>query len=249
MTNKQKFTDYLLEKYADDFKLATQHQFLKQSGEGSIDSGVLKEWLKQDYLFAYEGGIKYTAALLAKISLSPSNNHIRPFPASDLVPILGWSATNLLRETDWFLSVAKEHELEVFNAETREKELDRYGLLGEYSPITRGYIDYLQVIGALGSIEEGMLVLWASEKIYNSAWLYAKTFSQANTSSNETQKALVKFVQNWTTPKFTDFVERCENALNKFELELGSEAAERCEKAFKAILWYEQRFWPDVKAN
>ncbi|WWC68995.1 uncharacterized protein I206_102931 [Kwoniella pini CBS 10737] len=249
MSNKQKFTDYLLEKYSEEFNLATQHEFLKQSGEGSIDSEILKEWLKQDYLFAYEGGIKYTAALLSKISLSPSNSYIRPFPSSDLVPILGWSATNLLRETDWFLSVAKEYGLEVFNSEIREKELHKYGLLGEYNSITRGYIDYLQVIGSLGSIEEGILVLWASEKIYNSAWLYAKTFSKANTSSNDTQKALVKFVQNWTTPEFTDFVKKCEDAMNKFDIELGSEAAERCEKAFKVILWYEQRFWPDVKAK
>ncbi|WWC98904.1 hypothetical protein V866_005798 [Kwoniella sp. B9012] len=249
MSTKQKFTDYLLEKYADDFKLATQHEFLKQSGEGSINSEVLKEWLKQDYLFAYEGGIKYTAALLSKINLSPSSSAIRPFPASDLVPILGWSATNLLRETDWFLSVASQHGLEVFDDKPRERDMNKYGLLGEYSPITRGYIDYLQVIGALGSIEEGMMVLWASEKIYNSAWIYAKTFSHLNNSSNETQKALIKFCDNWTTPEFTEFVERCENAMNKFDIELGSEVAERCEKAFKTILWYEQRFWPSVESK
>ncbi|WWC87519.1 uncharacterized protein L201_002409 [Kwoniella dendrophila CBS 6074] len=244
--SSQKFTDYLLKKYANDFKIATEHEFLKQSGEGSIDSKILKEWLKQDYLFAYEGGIKYTAALLSKVSLSPSSSHIRPFPSNELVPILGWSATNLLRETDWFLSVAKEHDLDVFGVGRDE---NKYGLLGEYNQITRGYIDYLQVIGALASIEEGLLVLWASEKIYNSAWLYAKKHSHLNQSSNQTQKALIKFVNNWTTPEFTEFVAKCENALNQFDIQPGSDIAEKCEKAFKNILWYEQRFWPSVESQ
>ncbi|WVQ94415.1 hypothetical protein IAU59_001494 [Kwoniella sp. CBS 9459] len=243
------FAQYLCEKYAAELEKAITHPFLRQCGEGSIQREPLREWLKQDYLFAYEGGIKYTAALLSKLSLSPSSSSIRSPIAAKAVPILGWSATNLLRETDWFLWVAKEHGLDVFDPVRREAEMERHGLLGEYNPVTRGYIDYLQTIGALGTIEEGLVVLWASEKIYNAAWTYAKTHRKAVSSSdtdNVTQQALVKFIDNWTTPEFIEFVGRCEDMVDSLDIQLGTERAELCEKAFRNTLWYEQRFWPSV---
>ncbi|WVF66804.1 hypothetical protein IAT40_001546 [Kwoniella sp. CBS 6097] len=243
----QTFTQYLCEKYADELEKAITHPFLKACGEGNIETEPLREWLKQDYLFAYEGGIKYTAALLSKLSLSPSASSIRTPIAAKAVPILGWCATNLLRETDWFLSVAKDHGIDVFDPARREVDVEKHGLLGEYHPVTRGYIDYLQTIGALGSIEEGLVVLWASEKIYNAAWEHAKTFRKASSvfdAESNTQQALVKFIDNWTTPEFIEFVGRCEDMVDSLDIQLGTERAELCEKAFRNILWYEQRFWP-----
>jgi hypothetical protein len=37
--------------------------------------------------------------------------------------------------------------------------------LGEYEEVTRGYVDFLWGIGAGGSLEEGLVLLWGMEKV------------------------------------------------------------------------------------
>jgi hypothetical protein len=37
--------------------------------------------------------------------------------------------------------------------------------LGEYEEITRAYVDFLWGTGAGGSVEEGLVLLWAMEKV------------------------------------------------------------------------------------
>jgi hypothetical protein len=37
--------------------------------------------------------------------------------------------------------------------------------LGEYEEITRAYVDFLWGTGAGGSVQEGLVLLWAMEKV------------------------------------------------------------------------------------
>jgi hypothetical protein len=45
--------------------------------------------------------------------------------------------------------------------------------LGEYKEVTRSYVDFLWGVGAGGSLEEGLVLLWAMEKVctvYQYGW-------------------------------------------------------------------------------
>ncbi|WWC68993.1 uncharacterized protein I206_102929 [Kwoniella pini CBS 10737] len=247
MSTKVKFTEYLLDKYADDFKIATTHPFLKSAGEGTIASEPLREWLKQDYLYAYVGYIKFASSLLSKLHLSPNSSSINPTSnISRSVEIITFSLSNVKRETDFFLSTSSKFNLSIFENSNQD---NNNNLLGEYNEITRSYVDFLHSIGGLGSIEEGLTLLWCMEKAYYEAWSFAKSHSHKFPNENElnqTQKALKEFINNWTNFEFKEFVDGCEEILNGSNIQLNSDLAERCEDVFKRTLWLEQRFWPSV---
>ncbi|WVR04052.1 hypothetical protein IAU60_001051 [Kwoniella sp. DSM 27419] len=235
-----KFSQYLLDKYADDIKVATTHPFLRQAGQGTIDPSALKEWLKQDYLYAYVGYIKFASAVLSKLPLD-----LRPTPnITRAVEVLAFSLSNVKRETEFFLSTAEQHGLGVFDGPAVDTASS---LLGEYNPITRSYVDFLHATGALASIEEAFTLLWAMEICYFKAWSYAKTFQKNLDQPSEAQKALHKFVDNWTNDEFREFVDGCEEIMDGAEIQPETSLGKRCEEVFKRTLWLEQRFWPDVK--
>ncbi|KAK8861314.1 hypothetical protein IAR55_002133 [Kwoniella newhampshirensis] len=249
-----KFTHYLLEKYSDDFRKATETPFLAQAGQGTIAPGPLKEWLRQDYLYAYGGYIKFASALLSHLHL-PTHPSSSTANTERAVSVLTFSLSNVKRETEFFISTAQQHGLDLFADETDNSESEtgggaKYGLLGEYNPVTRSYVDFLHAIGGLGGIEEGLVLLWGMEVAYLTAWNYAKSQRNLQPSSGElteTQKALEKFIENWTCDEFVEFVNGCEEIVDGSGIELGSEVAKRCEEVFKRTLWLEQRFWPTIE--
>lgn len=58
-----------------DFKKATQHPFLVQAGNGTLDSETLTKWCRQDYLYAFVGYIKVRLPLhhkLMAVRISPA---------------------------------------------------------------------------------------------------------------------------------------------------------------------------------
>lgn len=191
------------------------------------------------------------------------------------------------RETDFFVSTAKAHGLDVFSPDANDGA--EGGLLGEYNEITRAYVDFLHAVGGVGAVEEGLVLLWAMEIVsfvndclydpsgplrqppqaYLSSWRNAKslrpeTLTSADPSSlSQTQQALLKFVDNWTSDEFVEFVTDCAEIVDGAGIEIGSALAERCEtvsskcdsldtaidqslQVFKRTLWLEQRFWPSV---
>ncbi|WVF66805.1 hypothetical protein IAT40_001547 [Kwoniella sp. CBS 6097] len=250
--SSHKFSQYLLDKYADDFKVATNHPFLEQAGKGTIDPQPLREWLKQDYLYAFVGYIKFASSLLSKLPLASATENRNIARA---VEVLTFSLSNVKRETDFFLATAAEHGLAVFGDSASQSQglgqaasdaHNNNGLLGEYKDVTRGYVDFLHAIGGLGSIEEGFTLLWAMEKAYFTAWSNAKELLKPFENPTETQKALKKFIDNWTNDEFKEFVDGCEEIMDGAGIDPSSQTGKACEEVFKRTLWLEQRFWPDV---
>jgi hypothetical protein len=80
------------------------------------------------------------------------------------IPLLSFSLSNVKRETDFFVETAKEHGLDIHpGGEMPVINLENG--LGEYEEITRAYVDFLWGTGAGGSVEEGLVLLWAMEKV------------------------------------------------------------------------------------
>jgi thiaminase len=102
----------------------------------------------------------------------------------------------------------------------------------------------------------------ADDQAYYEAWSFAKSHTSSMSDPTETQKALEKFIDNWTCDEFVGFVNHCREVVDGLELENDSEMSKRCEQVsrlqceevyhlteqvFRRVLYLEQRFWPEVK--
>ena len=80
------------------------------------------------------------------------------------VPLLTFSLSNVHREANFFIQTAKEHGLEL-HPNGVMPETKAGGLLGPYEEVTRSYIDFLWATAAGGSVEDGLVLLWAMEEV------------------------------------------------------------------------------------
>jgi hypothetical protein len=67
-------------------------------------------------------------------------------------------------------------------------------------------------------------------KAYFEAWSFAKSHTAPISNPTETQKALEKFIDNWTCDEFVGFVKHCQEVVDGLELEKDQELAQKCEQ-------------------
>lgn len=70
----------------------------------------------------------------------------------------------------------------------------------------------------------------ADEEAYFEAWSFAKSHYKPNSNPTETQKALEKFIDNWTCEEFVGFVDHCKQVVDGLGLEEDSDMSKRCEQ-------------------
>ena len=75
-----------------------------------------------------------------------------------------------------------------------------------------------------------MLDLTPDNEAYFEAWSFAKSHSQSIDNQTDTQKALEKFIDNWTCDEFVGFVNHCKEVVDGLELENDPEMSRRCEQ-------------------
>lgn len=122
--------------------------------------------------------------------------------------------------------------------------------------ITRAYIDMFMSAGSPGvSVLEGLAVLWATEVCYLRSWRYAASFLKLRVGESQEDAdggALRnKFIPNWSSVEFEDFVNRIGDVLDEMAGETkGAEEAEmmrgRCLEWWRQVVWLEERFWPPM---
>ncbi|KAJ5684138.1 uncharacterized protein N7477_000483 [Penicillium maclennaniae] len=120
--------------------------------------------------------------------------------------------------------------------------------------ITRAYIDMFMSAGSTGaSLLEGLAVLWATEVCYLRSWRYAASYLKLRDGQGQDDAdggALRdKFIPNWSSVEFEDFVNRIGDVLDEMAGETkGWEEAEmmrgRCLEWWRQVVWLEERFWP-----
>ncbi|KAL5117134.1 hypothetical protein ACEQ8H_004959 [Pleosporales sp. CAS-2024a] len=231
-------TSHLLATYAQQFRQATQQPFLSHAGCGSLAANPLSQWLAQDGHYA-RGYIRFVGQLLAKIRL-PQTPNSQFHPMYRTMDLLISALNNMRREMQFF-----------------EITATKYGLvLGQegLTPITRALLDlFVSASSSSASLLEGMVVLWATEHCYRSAWHYAASFSTSmSTPSAEPHIVALHqaLIPNWTSPAFSKFVDATralvDELANIATTRDGKEEMIRCEEIFRQICWLEERCWPDV---
>ena len=260
----QTLTTHLLDLDPHAFETATQHPFLRLAGQSRLPSQTLLSWLLQDRLYALSY-ISFIGALLAKIDI-PTTQARKESIEWRITELCIDALVNIKREVGLFEDILGEWfgwgkgEAEGGNGGSGEKHRDRDD--AEVRRETRCYQDLFAGAGASGqSLLVGLTVLWATEKCYLEAWRFARAQRGDVGSEGEKQEQGQErkggerdvlrdvLIPNWSSEEFEEFVVRIGGLVDELakEVKVDGREMERCENAWRQVVWCEERFWPEVK--
>lgn len=252
-----------LPKTSQSYQRATKHPFLKNAGSLKLSKESLERWLTQDRFYALIGYSNFLGTLISKIpSQIVPHSSLESKIHRNRLTVLAGAMANIDREVGFFENVAEENGLnlstkplpnqaqkEVLKGEQSSEVDDSIVDLGLLNSITRGYIDFMVSVASRGTFEEGLVLLWAMEKMYLDAWTYASTFlSQTNIAKEQLEqsgnpRALTKLIDNWSSKEFQKFVKDIGDLVDELDVDINSEMGKRLQHVWITTLWYEERFW------
>ncbi|KAG9313598.1 heme oxygenase-like protein [Chiua virens] len=197
------------------YNAAIAHPFLKSAGNLSLPAIRLALYLSQDRIYAAQAYPRFIAQLITKIPLDDPKAD--PLATRTLTLLVG-CLTNIVREVAFFDTTARTYNLPLAHRDWRERKA------------TRDYTAEMARVGALTSLEEGLVFLWAMEKVcsiatvrsfarqnrsqvYLDAWstvyhsLPEQSITEAGSQADLTAKAIRDLSYNWSNPDFVQFVQ------------------------------------------
>lgn len=216
-----------------------------------------------------QGYIRLTASLLRLLHLPA-----KPVPSKSAggidTRLLDWlvaALVNIRREERFFVDVAERYGVRVdisedgvVRGDRKIEGLKRFeGLFGRLTSVE--FEKEREASGKRMPWLEGVVVFWATERVYFEAWSWAKEKAglvangNVDVSKDQDGGAMRReFIPNWTNDEFRIFVRGLESILNDAVEELSGEdesirkeVYERAEGVWKDLLECEAAFWPEVE--
>ncbi|KAK0220310.1 hypothetical protein IW262DRAFT_1014668 [Armillaria fumosa] len=228
-------TDHLLSlrtpvPYAD----ALRHPFLISAASGAISHERLGFWLSQDRLYAAHAYPRFIGSLISAIPYDAAHKIGSPEERLNqrILDVLVFSLTNVVREVNFFEETAKEWGLRIEGWKERKGTRD---YTAEMARVSR-------------SLEEGLVFLWAMEKVYLDSWTAVHTQLAGSLDSGSptpTRSALLSLSANWSNTEFISFVDTLAGIVNDLGITPGSTSWKRAEGVWARVVELEAAFWPD----
>ncbi|PIL23360.1 hypothetical protein GSI_14671 [Ganoderma sinense ZZ0214-1] len=218
------------------YSAATEHAFLAAAGTGTLSAPLLSLYLSQDRIYAAHAYPRFLGQLLARVpfsSLHAPDSREERFN-SEVVGVLSDALLNVRREVGLFEEVERKYALPSFTGWKERKA-------------TQDYTAEMARVGALGSFEDGLVFLWAMERVYLDAWKYVKQLLSHKLGQGEPSPVLLavqELVQNWTSPEFEKFVDGLADLVNRLDISQMSTASNRTEEIWARVVELEEAFWP-----
>lgn len=132
---------------------ATRHTFLTQAGTGTLPLSRLAFWLAQDRIYAAHAYPRFIGSLIASIPFSTSDDitSVREHRNAEILRVLVGCLDNIVREIGFFEEAAKKWGLDIDAWHQRKA--------------TRDYTAEMARISGQGSLDDGLIFLWAMEKV------------------------------------------------------------------------------------
>lgn len=135
------------------YAAATEHAFLAAAGRGTLPTGRLSLWLAQDRLYAAHTYPRFIGRLIASI---PFSSFDAPASAAErrnqrILDVLVYALQNVTREVRFFGDTAAQFGLDL------EGWRERKG--------TKEYRAEMVRVSAEGTLEDGLVYLWAMERV------------------------------------------------------------------------------------
>jgi len=199
---------------------------VQAAGERTLGRERLSLWLAQDriYALAYP---RLIAQLITKIPEGDANPPACKASSHDVLKLLTLSLDNIVKEIQFFEWTAEAFKMDV------GKWRQRKG--------TRDYTAEMARVGSFGTLWEGLVFLWAMEKVYLDAW----TFEKHSGPHPAQADAISAFIEHWSAPGFVKFVHDLEHLVNAFSIDVDSEEWRNAERIWERVLELEVGFWPN----
>ncbi|KAG6836329.1 hypothetical protein H0H93_009079 [Arthromyces matolae] len=208
---------------------AHEHPFLVSASKNTLSDNLLSLWLSQDRIYASQAYPRFVGALIARIPFKPLvlSASASPDHSQNILKILVFALENIVREVGFFDDTAKRWQLDLSRWNERKG--------------TRDYTAEMARISATGKLEEGLLFLWAMEKVYLDVW----TTIRANLNLiSGPPSALRSLAENWSTAEFAAFVDDLASLVDDIYRDLDDEAWILAEGVWSRVLELEVEFWP-----
>ncbi|KAG6860561.1 hypothetical protein C0995_009843 [Termitomyces sp. Mi166 len=209
-----------------------EHPFLISAAKDSLSDRLLSLWLLQDRIYAAHAYPRFVGTLISYIPFRPPvlSASVALDHSQRILKILVFSLENVVREVGFFDDTAKEWRLDL----SRWKE--RKG--------TRDYTAEMARISGTGKVEEGLLFLWAMEKVYLDVW---SIINHSLVLINGPPSALRLLAKNWSSAEFKAFVDDLASLVDDIYGDLDHDAWIKAEDVWRRVLELEEGFWPDVE--
>jgi formylaminopyrimidine deformylase / aminopyrimidine aminohydrolase len=125
------------------------HPFLASAADGTLPNDRLAFWLYQDHIYAACAYPRFIGSLISHIPFDQP--HLCADHPQAILRILVGALENIMLEVEFFKNTAKKWGLDL-NVWKERKE-------------TRDYTAEMARVAANGTIQEGLLFLWAMEKV------------------------------------------------------------------------------------
>lgn len=138
------------------YSAAIEHPFLISAGNSSLKDSLLALWLSQDRTYAAHAYPRFIGSLIANIPFDASHSLSSSEEALNqrILKVLVYSLDNIVREIEFFKQTAEQWGLDM------ETWKERKG--------TRDYTAEMARIAGNRRIEDGLIFLWAMEKVGSS---------------------------------------------------------------------------------
>lgn len=152
--SQNKLTTHLLSlNTTPSYSAATQHTFLTSAGRGDLPESRLALWLSQDRIYAAHAYPRFIGALISRIpfqayeAIDGAGDRFK----QEILHVLVKCLDNIVLEVEFFKKTAAEFGLDM------NGWMERKG--------TRDYTAEMARISMASSLEEGVVFLWAMEKV------------------------------------------------------------------------------------
>ncbi|KAF5381386.1 hypothetical protein D9615_008328 [Tricholomella constricta] len=213
-------------------KATKDHAFLRSAANGTLTDTLLSLWLSQDRIYAAQAYPRFVGSLISHIPFrhpilvsSTSPDH-----SQRILKVLVFALENIVREIEFFDNTAKEWSLDL------DRWKERKG--------TRDYTAEMAKVSVTGKIEEGLLFLWAMEKVYLEAWSIVNDSLSVLEGASPALKA---FAVNWSTPEFKAFVDDLALLVDDIYRDLGRDAWTVAKDIWQRVTELEEGFWPNAE--
>lgn len=135
------------------YSAASQHSFLTSAGNGTLSDARLALYISQDRLYAAHAYPRFVGLVLASVpfsSLHGTQSTEEQFNRR-IVQLLSDSLQNVVRESGFFVDVARQYGLALDGWKERKA--------------TRDYTAEMIRVGATGNIKDSLVFLWAMERV------------------------------------------------------------------------------------
>jgi hypothetical protein len=130
---------------------------------------------------------KFISLLTSRVPLRVSSNISKSGPTLEerILALLSSALSNVVREVDFFKQTAQENGLDITKQSKNGFSVES-DLTG---PVTKAYTDFMVSTAATGSLSDGLVVLWATEKVRGATspsrykFLYTYLFSVPSATS------------------------------------------------------------------